>query len=136
MRIALRIIPFLISLFLLPGCETDFESLGPTPPGEGATIFLHAQFAGPAQAMNADVRDLSRVEGPCSTGAEGERPSWHDCVSSVRVADGWTITLYRDKEFKGRSVTLTADAPNLTELPGPCDGTFNDCVSSLRVSRQ
>jgi hypothetical protein len=82
------------------------------------------------------VRDLEKVEGPCSRGEEGEKPTWHDCVSSVRVAPGWTVTLFRDKEFGGRSVTLTADTPNLDRLPGPCDGTFNDCVSSLRVRRQ
>jgi hypothetical protein len=32
-------------------------------------------------------------------------------------------------------VTLTADTPNLTGLPGPCDGSFNDCVSSIRVTK-
>jgi len=57
-------------------------------------------------------------------------------VSSVRVLAGWRVTLYRDSEFRGRSVMLTADAPNLKELPGPCDGTFNDCVMSMRVARQ
>jgi hypothetical protein len=67
---------------------------------------------------------------------EGEQPTWSDCVSSVRVAEGWTVTLYRDKEYKGNSLRLTADSPNLSALPGPCDGTFNDCVSSIRVSKQ
>jgi hypothetical protein len=46
------------------------------------------------------------------------------------------VTLYRDDDFKGRSVTLTADTPNLRELPGPCDGSFNDCVSSIRVTKR
>jgi hypothetical protein len=57
-------------------------------------------------------------------------------MSSLRVISGWTVTLYEDKDFRGRSVTVTADTPNLTALPGPCDGSFNDCVSSLKVAKQ
>lgn len=134
MRTLLRL--SLFSLLLFPACENRLEILGPTPGSEGIVIFVHADFAGTSQTINSDVRDLGRVEGPCSTGAEGEQPTWHDCVSSVRVQPGWTVTLYRDKEFKGRSVSLTSDTANLRDLPGPCSGTFNDCVSSLRVSRQ
>ena len=128
-------IPLMLAL-LLPGCTTPLETLGPTPPAEGITLYLHAGFAGTSQAINHDVSDLAKVEGPCTRGEEGERPTWSDCVSSVHVVSGWTATLYRDREYKGNSVTLTADSPNLRELPGPCDGSFNDCVSSIRVSRQ
>ena len=127
----------LVLLVLAVACSGQpLEILGPTPADEGITFFLHAGFAGPAQAVNHDVADLSKVEGPCSSGAEGETPTWGRCVSSVRVLAGWRVTLYRDSEFRGRSVMLTADAPNLKELPGPCDGTFNDCVMSMRVARQ
>lgn len=128
-------IPLMLAL-LLPGCTTPLETLGPTPQEEGITFYLHAGFAGTAQAINRDVSDLAKVEGPCTRGEEGEKPTWSDCVSSVHVVSGWTATLYRDREYKGTSVTLTADSPNLRELPGPCDGSFNDCVSSIRVSRQ
>ena len=134
MRSLLRLA--LVTLLVFPACGSRLEILGPTPSGEGIALFVHADYAGASQGVNRDIRDLARVEGPCSTGAEGEQPSWHDCISSVRVQPGWTVTLYRDKDFKGRSVTLTADAANLRELPGPCSGTFNDCVSSLRVARQ
>jgi hypothetical protein len=129
---------FLASLLALPiACSNQpLEILGPTPGDEGITFYLHAGFAGPSQAVNHDVGNLSKVEGPCSSGAEGETPTWSRCVSSVRVAPGWTATLYRDSEFRGRSVTLTSDAPNLKELPGPCEGTFNDCVMSMKVARQ
>jgi len=64
-------------------------------------------------------------------GAEGEVPSWGKCVSSVRVLPGWSATFYRAEDFKGRSITLTADTPNLRNLPGP----FDDCVTSIRVTR-
>jgi len=126
----------LLFALALPACTEPLEPLGPTPPGEGVTIYIHSNFAGTAQSINVDIRDLEKVEGPCSRGEQGEKPTWSDCVSSVRVVEGWTATLYRDHDFKGSSVTLTADAPNLRVLPGPCDGSFNDCVSSIRVARR
>ena len=118
------------------GCGSEPSPLGPTPPGQGIVIYLHADFTGPSQAINVDVRDLTKAEGPCSSGAEGETPSWTKCVSSVRVFPGWSATLYRDEDFKGRSVNISADVANLRETPGPCDGSFNDCVRSIRVVKQ
>jgi peptidase inhibitor family I36 len=121
----------------MAGCEdTSWIILGPTPTDQGIVIFIHADYTGSSQAMNVDVRDLTRAQGPCSGGAEGEVPSWKDCVSSVRVLPGWTATLYDEKDYKGRSVTITSDAPDLRNLPGPCDGNFNDCALSIRVAKQ
>ena len=121
---------------MLAGCGTDLTVLGPTPPEQGIVIFVHVDYAGSSQAVNVDVHDLTKTEGPCSSGAEGEAPTWRKCVSSVRVFPGWSATLYEDEDFKGRSLTLTADAPNLRDRSGPCDGSFNDCVRSIRVTRQ
>ena len=125
----------LVLALLLPSCSDPLDILGPTPAGEGITIYIHADFVGASQGINHDVPNLDKVEGPCTDRTEGEEPTWSDCMSSVRVEPGWTVTLYEDKDFKGRSVMLTANAPNLRELPGPCDGSFNDCVSSLRVAK-
>jgi hypothetical protein len=122
---------------LLAGCEgDDVITLGPTPADQGIVIFLHTDFRGPSQALNVDVPDLTRTEGPCSSGAEGEMPSWRECVSSIRVLPGWSAILYRDEDFKGRSVTVPSDTPDLRNLPGPCDGSFNDCIRSIRVTKQ
>lgn len=131
-----RAFPLVVLLLLVPACTEPLATLGPTPSDQGITFYLHAGFAGPSQAVNVDVRDLGKVEGPCSSGAEGEQPTWSDCMSSLRVVSGWSVTLYEDKEFKGRSVTVTADTPDLAALSGPCDRSFNDCVSSLRVTKQ
>jgi Peptidase inhibitor family I36 len=127
-----------VLLVSLSACSDKLRTLGPTPSGEGITIYIHADFAGSSQSVNVDVGDLNKVEGPCAQGSSEEpaAPTWSDCISSVRVNAGWSATLYRDREFKGNSVVLTADAPNLRELSGPCKGSFNDCVSSIRVSRQ
>ena len=131
-----RTVPLVLLVLLLPACTDPLTTLGPIPTDQGVTFYIHAGFAGTAQSVNADVRDLAKVEGPCTHGAEGEKPTWSDCISSLRVVSGWTATLYEDKEFEGRSVTVTADTPDLTRLSGPCDGSFNDCVSSLKVARQ
>jgi hypothetical protein len=137
MASALRVCAVVLLPLLLAACtDSGTVILGPTPSDEGIVIFLHADFVGSSQALNVDVRDLTRVQGPCSSGAEGEVPSWGKCVSSVRVLPGWSATFYREEDFKGRSVTLTTDTPNLRNLPGPCDGSFNDCVTSIRVMRQ
>jgi hypothetical protein len=125
-----------VALLMLAGCGTDLSVLGPTPPDQGIVIFVHADYAGSSQAVNVDVHDLTKTEGPCSSGGEGEQPTWKKCVSSVRVFPGWSATLYDDEDFKGRSITLTADTPNLRDLTGPCDGSFNDCVRSIRVTKQ
>ena len=125
-----------VPALFLPACTEPLRTLGPTPASEGITMFIHSHYAGTSQSVNVDVRDLDKVEGPCPRGEEGESPTWSDCISSVRVVEGWTATLYRDRDFKGRSVTLTADTPNLRKLDGPCDGSFNDCVSSIKVARQ
>ena len=134
--------PFLITMgvlaafILVTACADDMSSIGPTPAGEGIVIFIHADFAGPSQALNVDVPDLSKVDGACPGGAEGERPSWSDCISSVKVMPGWTAMLYRDRT-QGASVAVNADTPSLRDLRGPCDkDSFNDCVSSIRVTRQ
>ena len=90
-----------VALLMLAGCGTDLSVLGPTPPDQGIVIFMHADYAGSSQAVNVDVHDLTKTEGPCSSGAEGESPTWRNCVSSVRVFPGWSATLYRDEDFKG-----------------------------------
>jgi hypothetical protein len=90
MRRAFRVCVAVLPL-LLAGCDGDFTVLGPTPAGEGIIIFIHVDFAGSSQAINVDVRDLQKTEGPCSDGGEGETPSWHKCVSSVRVFPGLAV---------------------------------------------
>lgn len=131
-----RVCAVVFVLLLLGACHSDLINIGPTPADEGIVIFLHADFLGASQALNVDVRDLTKLQGPCSGGSEGEVPSWGKCVSSVRVLPGWSAVLYKDEDFKGTSITLTADTPNLQNIPGPCDHNFNDCVTSIRVTRQ
>ena len=69
-----RALPLVVVALLLPACSDPFVTLGPTPSDQGITFYLHAGFAGPSQAVDVDVRDLGKVEGPCSGGARRTRP--------------------------------------------------------------
>ena len=123
---------------LVPACAERPGILGPTPADQGVVIYIHAGFAGSSQAVAADVRNLAAVEGPCSSG-DSESPSltWEDCISSIQVRPGWAVTLYRDRDFKGASLDVVADATNLSAISGPCKkGGYNDCVSSLKVYKK
>ena len=135
-RVCAAILPLLVfTTAATAGCDSDLVTLGPTPADQGIVIYIHADFRGSSQGIVADVQDLTKTEGPCSRGEEGEKPSWRECVSSVRVFPGWSATFYRDEDFRGRRMTIASDTPDLSILSGPCDGTFNDCVRSIRVTR-
>jgi Beta/Gamma crystallin len=122
---------------LFPACEEERQPLGPTALDEGIVVYIHAGFRGSSQAIAADVPDLDKVEGPCSKGdGDSTTLSWDDCISSIRVMSGWGVTTYRDRDFKGTAVELTADSVDLSAVNGSCDGSFNDCISSLRVYRR
>ena len=121
---------------LVAACE-GAEPIGPTPPDEGVIIYIHAGFVGTSQQVNQDIRNLENVEGPCVVSDEsGSTATWNDCISSLRVLPGWQVTVYKDRDFRGRSLSTTEDILDLKQRSGPCDGSFNDCVTSMRVSRR
>ncbi len=110
----------------------------------GVVIYQDASYGGAAAYITRDVPFLRGYGNPCidvhDTGDDPYfslgSPSWSNCISSMRVAPGWKATLYTGNNFKGDEVEVTGDVPDLRELPGNCEGTLNDCVSSVRVSRQ
>ena len=57
---------------LIPACTERLDIPGPTPVGEGITLYIHADFAGASQALNVDVSNLGKIEGPC-TDSQKER---------------------------------------------------------------
>lgn len=134
-----------VALLLFPGCQESMQPL-PTTPSElttGITVYEHANFLGESGHITRDIPDLGDFRGPCmhtETTYDGFTETfddWDDCISSVRVAPGWGATLYRDTRYRGRSIEITADVPNLQLVPGNCPkGGFNDCVSSVRVRSQ
>lgn len=122
--------------FFLPACG-GLDGLGPTPFDEGVIFYIHADFSGSSQQINADVSDLGDVEGPCGIASDDSEPTWDDCISSIRVLPGWGATVFEDDEFRGGRIEITADTPDLRTLRGPCDDdSYNDCISSIRVYRR
>jgi hypothetical protein len=43
------------------------------------------------------------------------------------------VTIYERSSYQGQSRRLAADEPNLHNVPGPCSGEWDDCISSIRV---
>jgi hypothetical protein len=127
----------------LYGCQKTL----PTAPSDWSTgiiIYEHANYLGDSNLVDKNVSDLRSYKGPCpesdyngSTGQSDTTYSWKNCISSIRVAAGWKATLYKDTNYDGKSVEITADVPNLQLVAGDCDhGGFNDCIESIRVARQ
>jgi len=77
----------LLVLMLLAGCDPT----GPVPTS-GVIVFARADYRSPYRIFVDDVMDLRLVDeepdaGDCADKLGQER--WTDCISSIRVADGW-----------------------------------------------
>lgn len=77
------------------------------------TVYDQAHFAGSSQRLTMGQHDAAAL-------TIGD-----DAIRSVKVPAGMMIELYSDPEFKGESVVITSDAPDL--------GDFIDRVSSAMV---
>ena len=128
-------------LIAMAGCEGAPRL--PTAPSDltsGVSIYEHANYLGDSALLTVSRTDLADFRGPCEhsdTDANGTTSStydWNDCVSSVRVAQGWRAVIHRDSNYRGQALDVTADLPNLQLAAGTCshDG-LNDCVTSIKV---
>ena len=126
---------------LIAGCE-GLPSL-PTAPSEltrGVSIYEHANFLGESALVETSQSDLKDFDGPCEhtesagDGSTSTTYDWNDCISSIRIAPGWRAVIYRDDDYKGQSLQLAGDVPNLQLVTGSCshDG-LNDCVTSIAL---
>lgn len=124
----------------LAGCGGASLPTAPSDLTQGVSIYEHANFLGESALLTASEQDLADFKGPCEHsdtdqyGNTSYTYDWNDCVSSLRVAPGWRAIVYRDSRYRGQSLELTADAPNLQLVAGTCshDG-LNDCVTSIKV---
>ena len=113
----------------------------PTAPSEKAlTVFVDRNYEGSWHDVTADWANLNSVGGPCNQitlpGGTASGGNWDDCISSIRLSSGWVATGYRDRNFSGPTFQITHDIPNLRDISGPCEHGFDDCLSSIRVSKQ
>ncbi len=82
----------------------------------GVTIYSGCDLKGDKQVMReGDYRDRDIKIG-------------NDRISSIRVPNGWSVTVYKSNNFEGSSETYTRDVRCLEDK-------FNDAISSLRVHR-
>lgn len=108
------------------GCNS-VRSLPTAPSGQsGVMVYEQPNFQGMVWQLP--------IEGNCpDLGSEDCNSICDDCISSIRLAAGWTATFYAESEFRGRRVAATRDVPDLRDVEGPCHAqTFDDCVSSIR----
>jgi hypothetical protein len=98
-------------------------------------MYEHPRFKGAFIVLTADVPDVDDLEDGCPAGWANTL-NWDHCVSSIRVAPGWTATIYEHRRYGGASLTIMSDVEDLDDLGGPCGDDWDDCISSLRVRRQ
>ena len=132
-----RLVAVILALGLMSACDRD----SPTRPSltGGVTLYEHPDYRGASYMLTHDDANLDTERGPCrATTNPAAGRSWDECVSAISVAEGWRAVVFEDDNYSGRSRTFTANVANLRgEMGGPdsCDGGWNDCISSLRVSR-
>ena len=122
---------------LLTGCNSPSA---PSELMEGVVVYADPDFRGQSRTFTADVSDLDDIAGGCFA-TSGVAPivvtkdDWDDCISSMRIAPGWTATVYEDPRYREESLGITSDVADLEHVLGPCGDDWDDCVSSIRVSR-
>ena len=105
------------------GGTTPTPTPAPTPtpvptPGANVVLFQGCNYGGWAASFGPGSYTMADIQA---------RGAINDDASSIRIPSGYTVTLYRDNNFAGGSITLTGDDSCLI------DNSFNDAVSSLRV---
>ena len=146
-RVAVLLAVLAVSLLgVLGACSAKKLPSAPSELTSGVTIYEHANFTGASALLTSDVRNLTDYNGPCKHESTTFSPTgsftvptfdWNDCMSSLKVAPGWRATIYRDEDFKGQSLEVTGDVPNLQLVTGSCDHDgLNDCITSIRVRQQ
>lgn len=109
-------------LAIIGGCGAQLPMQPTVAFGEGVTLYPDSLYRGERVTLGGDVADLSQLRGPCQKSEDDPAPAsnYDDCVSSLRVPSGWTVTVFRDRGFAGASATYSADVPDLDVVSGPC----------------
>ena len=96
----------------------NIEKLGDETSSAKATFYENSNYSGWSVALSEGRYDYSTM---ISKGIK------NDQISSVKVADGYKVTLYNDERFAGSKKTLFTDASGL--------GDFNDKTSAIVIEK-
>lgn len=96
----------------------NIEKLGDETSSAKATFYENSNYSGWSVALSEGRYDYSTM---VSKGIK------NDQISSVKVADGYKVTLYNDAGFAGSKKTLFTDASGL--------GDFNDKTSAIVIEK-
>lgn len=96
----------------------NIEKLGDETSSAKATFYENSNYNGWSVALS---------EGRYDYGTMISKGIKNDQISSVKVADGYKVTLYNDERFAGSKKTLFTDASGL--------GDFNDKTSAIVIEK-
>ena len=96
----------------------NIEKLGDETSSAKATFYENSNYSGWSVALS---------EGRYDYGTTISKGIKNDQTSSVKVADGYKVTLYNDERFAGSKKTLFTDASGL--------GDFNDKTSAIVIEK-
>ena len=96
----------------------NIEKLGDETSSTKATFYENSNYSGWSVALS---------EGRYDYGTMISKEIKNDQISSVKVADGYKVTLYNDERFAGSKKTLFTDASGL--------GDFNDKTSAIVIEK-
>ncbi len=82
-------------------------------------VYRDSNYAGKSLALKAGKYRMSQLS-----------KVGNDAISSIRVPEGYTVTLYADDNYKGRTLTCDSDISWLG------NHKFNDITSSIVVSKR
>jgi Peptidase inhibitor family I36 len=87
---------------------------------DGICVYDRPNYQGRSQCWNAG-EDLSNLAG------------WGDRISSIRIFGRANAFVYRDSGFRGESILVDRDIPNLAQVPGRAFRNWDGQISSLQV---
>ena len=133
--------PVLWTVILVLGFQIACGDSPTAPtPTQGVTIYQHPNFGGDEWNFTTSFNNFDALVGPCPnqdprflSPSAPPRSTWYRCVSSVKVAEGWSATAFERDDYAGQELTITSDIIDLDDEPGPCGGDWDDCISSIRV---
>lgn len=98
--------------------ESEPQETIPETDSAGVIVYKDRNFAGKSLTLQVGEYRMSQLS-----------KVGNDAISSIKVPEGYTVTLYADDNFKGRTLTCDSDIAWLGAH------NFNDITSSIIVSK-